>query len=122
MKNKKLFIVFCLAFLALIGGVLGQLFFPNDPFPSSDIPIMFIAAFLTFLWYRTDTEELNYRRSLCLNVGIIALGILAFPYYFIRSRGLKKGFVFTLIFLMLVIGWSILQSVGAYLVYFTLQS
>jgi hypothetical protein len=43
-------------------------------------------SFLSFYWYRLDSEVRQYRRSRWLNVGIVMLGIVAVPYYLVRSR------------------------------------
>lgn len=43
-------------------------------------------SFLSFCWYRIDSEARRYRRSRWLNVGIVMLAIVAVPYYIVRSR------------------------------------
>jgi apolipoprotein N-acyltransferase len=45
-----------------------------------------IFSFLCFCWYRLDSEQRQYRRTVLLNVGVIALAAVAIPYYVVRSR------------------------------------
>lgn len=49
-------------------------------------PLTLCVSFLGFLWYRIDSDERNYKRSLGLNIAMIMLAILAMPYYLLRSR------------------------------------
>ena len=44
-----------------------------------------------FWWYHVDKAEKGYRAGPLMNVGVVALAILALPVYFIRSRGWKRG-------------------------------
>jgi hypothetical protein len=50
-------------------------------------------SFLSFCWYRLDSEARRYRRTALLNVGIVMFAIVAVPYYLVRSRpaGQKAG-------------------------------
>jgi hypothetical protein len=50
------------------------------------IPLTLCFSFLTFLWYRRDSDERQYRRSRWLNIGIILLTPFTVPYYLLRSR------------------------------------
>jgi hypothetical protein len=50
------------------------------------IPLTLCFSFLTFVWYRRDSDEHAYRRSRWLNIGIILLTPLTVPYYLLRSR------------------------------------
>lgn len=49
-------------------------------------PLTLVFSFLTFLWYRRDSDQYGYRRSRGLNVAIILLTPFAVPYYLLRSR------------------------------------
>jgi uncharacterized membrane protein YoaK (UPF0700 family) len=51
-----------------------------------DVASAVLFSFLNFWWYRLDSDVRLYRRSSMLNVGIIAFGIVAIPYYLARSR------------------------------------
>jgi hypothetical protein len=46
-----------------------------------------------FWWYHVDKAEKGYRAGPLMNVGVVALAVLALPVYFIRSRGWKRGSV-----------------------------
>jgi hypothetical protein len=46
-----------------------------------------------FWWYHFDKAEKGYRAGPLMNVGVIALTIIALPIYFIRTRGWKRGAV-----------------------------
>jgi phosphatidylglycerophosphate synthase len=49
-------------------------------------PLTLCVSFLSFLWYRIDSDERNYTRSRWLNIAMIVLAIVAMPYYLLRSR------------------------------------
>ena len=46
-----------------------------------------------FWWYHLDKEARQYRAGPLMNVGVIALTVVALPVYFIRTRGWKRGCV-----------------------------
>jgi hypothetical protein len=46
-----------------------------------------------FWWYHVDKAQKGYRAGPLMNVGVIALTIVALPIYFIRTRGWKRGSV-----------------------------
>jgi hypothetical protein len=48
-----------------------------------------IGSLLVFWWYLTDGTARSYRRSPLLNVAVIAVAVIAVPYYLVRSR--EKG-------------------------------
>ena len=77
---------------------------------------------LVFTWYRLDTDQLGYRRTPWLNVSVVAISIVALPYYFFRSRGTKRGFIFLGMFIFAIIIYYLLSSAGRYAVYYALQS
>jgi hypothetical protein len=43
-------------------------------------------SFLSFFWYRLDSDQRQYPRTMPLNVGVVALGLFVIPYYLVRSR------------------------------------
>jgi hypothetical protein len=49
-------------------------------------PLTLGVSFLSFLWYRIDSDERGYARSRWLNISMIILTIFAVPYYLVRSR------------------------------------
>jgi hypothetical protein len=103
-------------------GAIGQYAYSNSPMPPSDLWLSLVAAFLVFFWYRLDSDQLQYRRSVWLNVGVIALGIVALPYYFFRSRGFKRGMLATLLFFLSILGWAALGVAGQYAIWYGVQS
>lgn len=118
-KNK---VLIALAFLSLLTGVVDQYFYPNHELPPTAIAFMMVAVFLIFLWYRLDTAQTGYKRSPWLNVAVVGLNIVALPYYFFRSRGAKRGFIATGLFLLAHVASVVLTFSGSYLTYYVLQS
>jgi hypothetical protein len=66
---------------------------------------------LTYWWFWLDSEARAYKRSPFLSVGIIAIGLIAVPYYLLRSRpkgarlsalGKLLGFIFLLVGALMV--------------------
>lgn len=45
-----------------------------------------VFSLLCFWWYWLDASARSYRRTPLLNVAVVALAVLAIPYYVIRSR------------------------------------
>jgi len=118
-KNRLLA---ALAVVAFIGGAAGQYLYPGNPAPPSDMVSMITGVVLSLAWYHLDSEQIGYRRGRWLSVAIVAIGLFAFPYYFLQSRGLKRGLVYSAVFLALVLAWSALQFAGANAVHLWLQS
>ena len=113
-----------LGFLALsfVAGVVGQYFYPGMDFAPTDIWLLPAFALLLFLWYRIDSEHRSYRRSPWLNVCVIAIAIIALPYYFFRSRGFKGGAIASMIMLLMFVLSGALTVAGQYVAYYGLQS
>ena len=118
--NKKIILIL-LSIQAFIDGALGQYLAPGALYPPSTLPMMLVGALLVFMWYHYDTQELMYRRSAVLNIMVVGITILALPYYFFRSRGLKKGALFTLYFIVAFAVWGIIQSAGIAATEFLMQ-
>ena len=121
MRSKSIVLV-ALAIATVIYGASNQYFYRGNPFPPTVLPYLGIGIFLVFLWYRLDSDQLGYRRSPWLNFGVIALAVVALPYYFFRSRGAKRGAIATLLFLLAVIASSFLSALGVLAVRYGLQS
>jgi len=122
MNSKKNWILLFLAITAFINGAVTQYLESGVTFPKTDIPFMVVGLFLYFWWYYLDSEQMEYQRSKLLNIGIIAVGFIAFPYYFFRTRGMKKGFAYTIVFIIVLMSWSVLETAGAHAVYYGIQS
>jgi len=102
--NTILFTLFILSGLA--AGMLAEYLSPNDEFAQGDLPILIISVIVIFYWYHTDSNKLNYKRPLLLNILVIAFSILAIPYYLYKTRGFKKGSVAILIFIVINIAYT----------------
>jgi hypothetical protein len=62
-----------------------------EPFSKFDLAGTFLSIPLIFFWYHLDKREHGYHAGPLMNVGVVALSIVALPIYFIRSRGWKRG-------------------------------
>ena len=118
-KNLALTLFLLLAFLS---GIARQLLAPGELMSGVDVPFLLAALLLTFFWYRVDSDQLGYRRSPILNVMVLAITILALPYYFFRSRGFVRGCVATVLFLAVGFLYSALQVGGEFAAYYGVQS
>jgi hypothetical protein len=122
MKNPKLIILALLMLAAFADGVSHQLTTPGDAFGPSDIVFAMIATLLIFIWYRLDSDEKSYRRTPFLSVSVVAVSVLAFPYYLYKSRGFCRGSVAVGLFLVCCAGYLVLQTAGQYAAYYAWQS
>jgi len=76
---------------------------------------------LLFFWLHADGKETGYRRSKWLNVGIVMLVVVFFPYYLYRARPAGRrlrafGFLF-----LAILAWFLLNVLGAAAGYFAFQ-
>ena len=76
---------------------------------------------LLFLWYRLDSDEHDYPRSIWLNTGVIGLALIALPYYLFRTRGALKGLIATVLFLGCGALWGLLAIAGQNAIYYGVQ-
>lgn len=74
---------------------------------------------LIYWWYHCDKTLRGYRASKWLNIGVVALAVVAVPIYLFRSRGAKKGAIATLFMVLFLVGlivsWGAGAMVGKYL-------
>ena len=119
MKSILLAAIFIAAFF---GGAVGQITEPNNPFPRAAFIATLVGAALLFFWFRLDANERGFQRSALLNVGVVALAIVALPYYFFKSRGAKRGVVLTVVFVAAAYSLSWVQWLGATAAYHVVQS
>lgn len=119
--NTKQLIVIALGATALLSGAAAQGFYPGNEVPPTTLWFALGGVFLLFAWYRLDAQMAGYRRSVWLDIGVIALAIVALPYYFFRSRGAKRGLAATGLFLLGALTWSLLGLLGQYAVYYLWQ-
>lgn len=102
--------------LGFTQGVVQSWFYPGNPFPVNSFVFTIVGAFLVFLWFRMDTDRLLYRRSPFLSVAVVAVAILAIPYYLFRTRGFVKGVAGVLAFLGIFVAYCLMTGLGAILV------
>jgi hypothetical protein len=98
--------------LGFVDGATAMLMYPGQVLPPSGVAIAFVALYISFAWYRLDSDSRDYRRSLLSSAAVIGVGIFALPYYFFRTRGFRRGALATLIFLLITIGYSVLSYLG----------
>jgi hypothetical protein len=120
--NQKTAFLVALAMISFFSGAVRQYVSPGEFFAQSDIAFFVLGAPLIFLWYRADSDARNYKRSALLNTSVVALALVALPYYFFRSRGAKGGFVAIGYFIVALVLSSILDTAGGYFTYYVLQS
>lgn len=100
-KSPLLIVAFLI--LPFFGGMFDFIFRENQNLYSAySFSKTLCAILILFAWYQQDTNHIGYRRTALLNLMVIALTIIALPYYFFRSRGLKKGGVYLLSFILLL--------------------
>ena len=119
--TNKTWIVLAFVFTGLISGLISQYFYPDNDYPPSDLWLMPIYVGLVFLWYRLDSDERLYQRSVWLNVSIIAISVIALPYYLFRSRGAKHGFIATCIALLVYAAGIVATVIGQLTIYYGIQ-
>ncbi len=109
--NTVYFVVATLL-LGFIDGATARIMYLGQALAPSSFAIGVVALFITFVWYRLDSDSRAYRRSLLSSAAVIGVGILALPYYFFRTRGFRRGAIATLIFLLIAMGYSVLGYLG----------
>ena len=120
--NRKNLILLAIALVSMIEGAVGQYFYPSKDVPPTTLWLLAVFSFLIFAWYRRDSTQLGYPRTVALNIGIVALHIIVLPYYFFQSRGLKKGFVAVGFYVLALLGSILLSSAAAIFTSYALQS
>jgi hypothetical protein len=102
-----------LGLIALAGpiiemGVTGRV----EAFSKFDLVESFISLPLIYWWYHTDKHQRDYKAGPLMNVGVVALTILALPVYFIRSRGWKRGSIAIVLAVLVLLGTFALSELG----------
>jgi len=120
-KRKNL-ILLAIALVSMIEGAVGQYFYPSKDVPPTTLWLLAVFSVLIFAWYRRDSIQLGYPRTVALNIGIVALHFIVLPYYFFQSRGLKKGFVAVGFYVLALLGSILLSSTAAIITSYALQS
>jgi hypothetical protein len=97
--------------LGFVDGATGYFLFPGQRFPPSSFAIIIAGLFLTFWWYRLDSDSRAYRRTPLMSTAAVG------P--FLRGRttcsaveGFNKAALATLIFIVVSIGYSAMVYLG----------
>jgi drug/metabolite transporter (DMT)-like permease len=101
-RSKRFFIGF-LFLIFIVGAVDGTLAVHHHESGAWTIFSTILISATIFAWYYFDSHERAFRRSALLNVAVVALAVLAVPYYLIRSRESGKRLGAFLCFLGAVI-------------------
>jgi len=109
--NTVYFVVATLV-LGFVDGATATLVYPGQMLAPSSFAICVVVLFIAFAWYRLDSDSRAYRRSLLSSAAVIGVGIIALPYYFFRTRGFRRGALATMIFLLIAMGYSVLNYLG----------
>ncbi|HXI38029.1 MAG TPA: hypothetical protein VNH80_14055 [Burkholderiales bacterium] len=86
-----------------------------DPFGPYALADALVSLAPIFWWYHMDKQERNYRAGPLMNVGMVALTIVAMPVYFVRSRGWKRGTISSLLALVVFGATLALGELGEWL-------
>ena len=73
--------------MAILGGV--SAYFDAQAIREPQWSVMgssIVFSLLVFWWYWADSNSRSFRRSPLLNVAVVAVGVVAIPYYLLRSR------------------------------------
>ncbi len=104
----------CLAALciAVVDGVVRELVAPGRWFYAGDIVTIVPLGAIVYRWYHLDAQDHAYQRSPALNTAVIVIGALALPYYFVQTRGYRRGALAALCLGAVCAGYLTLQSAG----------
>ena len=113
-SKRNILIYISLLFLAL------GFFRASNPFQSyylstSDLFFLILITLFSYQWYRIDAFINVYERNIGINIAILILPVIAFPYYFFDSRGFKLGLKYIVLFGCLFILWNTLVVVGRFI-------
>ena len=98
--------------MSLLTGAAGQFFYPDAEISPVDLWTIPVFALLIFVWYKLDADQHGYKRSPWLNIGVVGVAFLVLPYYFLRSRGFKRGSIATLAMLGVFLASALLTYAG----------
>ncbi|MEZ5541036.1 MAG: hypothetical protein R3F42_03235 [Pseudomonadota bacterium] len=110
--NGKHVVLGLLAATALLAGLLEPLLGARGGPAWLDMVLSLGCAILVFTWYIFDTDEHAYRRTPLLNAMVVAAGVVAIPYYLLRSRGGQQGLRACGLFLLALALWFALAAAG----------
>lgn len=112
--NPNHVLIALLVFGAVLSGYLEFLEMRRIPEPEIvRVGSMIAFSVLTFAWYKFDSDIRGYKRTPLLNVGVVALGLFAVPYYLIRSRERGHRLKAVIFFIGFVLAFVAALSLGA---------
>lgn len=97
-KAPKTIALILLGVVSLVGPFIEMLTTGKvEDFSNFDVAATLVALPLVFWWYHVDKRERDYQAGPLMNAGILVLAVVAFPIYFVRTRGWKRGAIATLL-------------------------
>jgi hypothetical protein len=92
-KVTKLAILYWIVFLAYY---TLDLLLPLDVVDSEPyvISTLAILIFFAFIWFMADAANIGFKPSTGLKIAVIAIAVVAIPYYRFKYTGFKKGMLF----------------------------
>jgi hypothetical protein len=118
MFGRNITLVLSLGFLSVpfIGGLFDFAFHNSlNTYEVYMLALTLGSMFILFIWYRQDSNHIGYKRITLLNIMVIGFTIIALPYYFFKSRGLKKGIFYSLLFILLLASYFAASIIGLYI-------
>jgi len=98
LKAPKTIALILLGVVSLVGPFIEMLTTGKvEDFSNFDVAATVVALPLLFWWYHVDKRERDYQAGPLMNAGILVLAVVAFPIYFVRTRGWKRGAIATLL-------------------------
>ena len=91
MASKTGYFVLGALALGFVDGAIGSFLYPRQFFPPSSLVIGIVGLFVTFWWYRLDSDSRAYRRTPLLSVAIVGVTIFALPYYYSAVAGAERA-------------------------------
>ena len=68
-----------------------------------DIIFIFSGVLATLYWCRCDASEKNFYLTKTLSFLILLMAVIGVPIYLIKSRGMTKGFIATIYFILIML-------------------
>jgi hypothetical protein len=110
LRTAKTYALAILAAISLLGPILEIIVTGrSEPYGNFAMAEVFVSIAPIYWWYYVDKQDTQYRAGPLMNAGVIALAIVALPIYFVRSRGWKRGGLFTL---MLAVAVAVTTALG----------
>lgn len=96
MERRKLYALGAIALIALVMSVAETAMTGHvETLSVYGVIESALAIPLMYWWYYMDKQQTGYKAGPLMNVGVIAVAVIAFPIYFIRSRGWRRGAITT---------------------------